>query len=246
MSTASSKSVKLVYPSHTNNNISVDSFEHKSYSLDTNSSPSDSPITPPSTVPSTVKLPKHLQSNNSPAQTPKVPLNSPSINVNQGQLSPPQVIPPKLTPNPSPPIERLYYVPPPTPPKFRSSTLPPLYPMSPGNSHRTPRGLKNARNLDLMDHSSKIIELPEDELEFDDNDRSDNDKENIDISSDNINDDNDEQFQSPTNNVKRNRSNTVVTFDDTANQPRSAFDDASIRQKSNHNLSFWDKLRRSS
>ncbi|TIA88447.1 hypothetical protein E3P99_02571 [Wallemia hederae] len=166
--------------------------------------------------------------------------------------SPPLAVPPKLT-QASPSVERLYYIPPPTPPKFRSTSTPVLHPMSPGNTHRTPRALKSARTTELMNNDSRIEEVPEEEQVEESDDSDDGD---------------DDGPRSPTPASSRNNSNdtarrpslgaannvNMVKFKELGLQegePKSAFDDSSFEDRQDtfasrqRMPSFWEKMRMS-
>lgn len=163
--------------------------------------------------------------------------NAPPPTPEPAHTSPPLSVPAKLS-QVSPSVERLYYIPPPTPPKFRTSSTPVLHPMSPGNTHRTPRTLKNARNTELMNNDSRIEEVPEDEDE-----------------------DEDDGPRSPTPASSRNTSNEVdrwrpslganVKFKENEAEPKSAFEDSSFEDRQDTTIShqrmtsFWEKMRKS-
>lgn len=156
--------------------------------------------------------------------------------------SPPLSVPPKLS-QASPSVERLYYIPPPTPPKFRTSSTPVLHPMSPGNTHRTPRTLKNARTTELMNNDSRIEEVPEEEQmdEVQENDEDDGPRSPTPASSRNNSNDTSRRPSLGANNVKFKEEG----------EPKSAFDDSSFEDRQDTTMSrqrlpsFWEKMRKS-
>ncbi|TIA79518.1 hypothetical protein E3P98_03246 [Wallemia ichthyophaga] len=174
---------------------------------------------------------KENSKNNAPPPTPE-PVYA----------SPPLAVPPKLTQT-SPSVERLYYIPPPTPPKFRTTSTPVLHPMSPGNTHRTPKTLKNARTTELMNNDSRIEEVPEEE-QGDDEEEEEEEEAGIDGP------------RSPTPASSRNNSNDAsrlannVKFKEEG-EPKSAFDDSSFEDRQDTTISrqrlpsFWEKMRKS-